>query len=248
MKKRDSKLLHNGAAAFFHDENSLSGLFDALCYRFNQKDLIKTALTHPSFSQKDNNQRLEFLGDAVLQLVISRALFLQKEDKEGKLTFKRQKLVNEKTLAKLARRVRLGDYLNLDASLHAQKGQNNPAILADAMEAVFAAVYLDGGFEKAEEVILHLFGDEIKKADAELDPKGRLQAIYQSRGEGEPAYVDILEEGPPHQRVFTVAVRKDGRDLASGSGKTKREAQQQAAINALQLMDKGGEPDEADQA
>ena len=239
MTKKDSSLLHKEAAAFFHDKTGISGLMEALQYSFHDTGLLKTALTHPAASQVKNNQRLEFLGDAVLELIISHALFELKNDQEGKLTFRRQKLVNEQTLAGIAREIGLGEHLILDASLNAQGGRDNPSILADAMEAVLAAIYLDGGLEKVRHTVLRLWEQAIKSADAELDPKGRLQTLFQASGLNEPEYKDILAEGPAHRRVFTVAVFKDGVELARGTGATKRLAQQQAAQKAILDMERG---------
>lgn len=241
MTKKDPPLLHKGAAAFFHDEISENRLMDDLNYHFKDKTLLRTALTHPSTAQKKNNQRLEFLGDAVLQLVISEVLYTSINDQEGKLTFRRQKLVNEKALARIACGIDLGDSLIMDASLSAQGGRRNSAILADAMEAVLAAVYLDGGFEKARQVVLSLWDDAIKTADANLDPKGTLQAMFQAEGLSEPEYQDILAEGPAHQRLFTVAVLKGGQELARGTGTTKRLAQQEAAKKAIFCLKEEGE-------
>ncbi len=241
MSKGESKLLHKGAAAFFHDEIRENRLMDALSYTFINRSLLQTALTHPALNAKRNNQRLEFLGDAVLQLVISQALFELHKEKEGKLTFRRQKLVNEAALARVALGLRLSDYLYLDASLLAQGGQDNPAILADSMEAVLAAIYLDGGLEKAREVILSLWDKAISSADGELDAKTSLQEMLQKSGQEEPAYLDISATGPAHDRLFTVAVLYKGEELARGTGKTKRQAQQEAAGKAL-IQVQQGEP------
>lgn len=248
MKKAGKRLLHTGAAALFLEDSKLMGLMSVLMYQFSDAALLKAALTHATIHPQKNNQRLEFLGDAVLQLVISQALYERKKDNEGRLTFKRQKLVNEQALAQVARRLKLGDYLQLSQAFANEGGASQDSVLADAMEAVLAAIYLDGGLDAAKQVILHLWHDAIQQADASLDAKGALQAYLQARGISDPQYIDVDAVGPPHLRLFTAAVLSQGKELARASGKTKRAAQQAAAQQALESLKGGEDRDEADQA
>lgn len=239
MTKGRPRLLHKGAAAIFDGENARHHLMSALLYQFTDEALLRTALTHPSASTVANNQRLEFLGDAVLQLLISQELFSSRREAEGKLTFRRQRLVNEQALARVARSIHLGDYLVLGSSFAADGGAALDSVLADAMEALIAAVYLDGGLERAAELVARLWGGEISRAGAELDAKGALQAHYQALGAGEPTYQEISQEGQPHQRVFKMGVYHSGKLLATGEGGTKRAAQQKAAALALAALSAG---------
>lgn len=213
----------------------------ALGYQFRDPGLLQTALTHPSTSARKNNQRLEFLGDAVLQLVISELLYTGSKEAEGKLTFKRQRLVNEQTLAQVARGIRLGEHLVLGRHFALDGGRELDSVLADALEAVLAAIYFDGGLEAAAAVVHQLFHQLITEASASLDAKGALQAHFQALGEEEPVYEDVESEGPPHRRIFTVVVKQKGRLLATGRDTTKRNAQQQAARAALDKIREGGE-------
>ncbi len=238
MTKKGSKLPQYKAAAFFHENSSHQDLMAALAYQFINLELLKKALVHPSIHPMQNNQRLEFLGDAVLQLVISQELLEQFKDTEGKLTFKRQKLVNEAALAGIARHIKLGNCLYASPSFVQDKGLEQDSVLADAMEALLAAIYLDGGLDAVRAVILRLWGDSIQAAKPSLDAKGQLQAVLQAAGPVDITYVDLAQDGPPHQRSFTVAVLHEGKALAQGTGKTKRAAQQEAAQKALETLQK----------
>ena len=239
MKKNEPRLLHSEAAALFHDNPGIRALAERLGYRFHDFKPLETALVHPSLQKQGSNQRLEFLGDAVLQLVISRALYDHGNDAEGKLTFKRQKLVNEKTLAGIARGIGLGDNLKMSEAFAQEGGTDQDSVLADAMEAVLAAVYLDGGLEVAKAVILRHWEGLIAAADSGLDAKGALQSWLQGKGEADPVYQLVSEEGPPHRRSFQVAVIFRELSLAIGRGKTKKAAEQQAAELALEKLKRG---------
>jgi ribonuclease-3 len=228
-------LPQTGAAALFHESSGHKRLMSVLSYQFKDKSLLYTALTHPS-AGLHNNQRLEFLGDAVLQLAISQALFVRRGESEGKLTFRRQRLVNEQTLAKIARGINLGSHLVLSKAFAEEGGAGLDSVLADAMEALIAAVYLDGGFDAAMNLVNRLWASGILHAEAELDAKGALQAHFQALGEGEIEYQEQSVEGPPHRRRFSMGVYHNGRLLATGSGSTKRSAQQQAAQAALDAL------------
>lgn len=249
MKKGNPRLLHKGAAALFHEENGHQQLMSSLGYQFKDLHLLRTALTHPSAQTHCTNQRMEFLGDAVLQLAISQALYEESKQAEGQLTFMRQRLVNEQALADIARDISLGDHLLLGNAFFQEGGAEQDSVLADAMEAVLAAVYLDSGFEVVRQVILALWDITlIKQTDAGLDAKGALQAYLQAKGESEPDYRDVSEAGPPHKRIFTAAVFHNDLELAQAQGKTKRIAQQQAAEKALLVLKSREGANEADQA
>jgi len=231
-------LPHEKAAAVFHARGR-QGLEARLGHAFSDKGLLQRALTHPSVQGAPSNQRLEFLGDAVLQLCVSRALYLRSGEAEGKLSFMRQRLVREDALAEVARSLGLGGLLRLAPGFRQQGGANQDSVLADGMEAVLGALYLDGGFEAAERAVTALWADRISAADAALDPKGALQALAAERRLAEPAYALIGEEGPPHSRVFTAGVSISGKELARGEGRTIRAAQQLAAQRALDALNRG---------
>lgn len=211
-------------------------LMKAMGYRFENIALLKMALTHPSLGGEDN-QRLEFLGDAVLQFLMSDELYHTNPTmREGGLTHQRAMLVCEAALSQVARGINLGRCLRMDKGEEATHGREKPSILADAMEAVLAAVYLDGGIEAAKALMLRLWprADQIKK-DTQ-DGKSALQEFLQAKGMETPAYETIDQKGPPHDRLFTAQVLVGGKPLAQGEGKSKKAAEQQAAQRALELL------------
>ena len=217
----------------------IAALQEAIGYRFQRVGLLREALTHPSLGGK-NNQRLEFLGDAVLELCVSEKIYaLHPDMQEGALTQLRQKLVREETLAQAARSVRLGDALLMERNFAADGGRGHDSVLCDAFEAVLAAVYLDGGLEAARDVVMRLLGD--CRETGEDDAKSALQAYLQARGREMPAYETVGQEGPPHDRVFTAAVLIDGAEAARGTGKTKKRAEQEAAGKALEELRRAGD-------
>jgi len=207
-------------------------------YRFHSPALLKTALTHPSYGREHHvphYQRLEFLGDAVLELAISRHLFFEfPEIDEGKLTRIRAALVREETLSRAAQRVGLGEYIRLSAGEEKTGGRKKPSILADVVEAVLAAVYLDGGFDAAVGIISMVLKDELHPDSLEdhLDAKSRLQEVMQQHGKM-PVYEFISVEGPPHAPVFSYRVMDGEFEMGMGQGTSKQNAQQMAARNAL---------------
>ncbi len=204
---------------------------DTLGYRFRSEALLSLALRHPSLGA-DNNQRLEFLGDAVLELCVSGELYQKHpEMPEGVMTRLRQQSVCEQALAAVARKLKLGDYLCMDHGSDVQGVRRQSGALSDAMEAVLAAVYLDGGFECACQVIRRIGILDFPQADE--DAKSRLQELLQAKGQEAPRYQLILEEGPDHARRFTVSVSlQDGR-CARGEGSSKKQAEQAAAAAML---------------
>lgn len=209
-----------------------------LGYRFQNPKLLETALTHPSYGgdhHVPHYQRLEFLGDAVLELAVSRYLFYElSEVDEGKLTRIRAALVREETLFRAAQRISLGDYIYLSVGEERSGGRKKPSILSDVMEAVLAAVYLDGGFDEAVRIIGEVLHEELKPEVLKdhLDAKSRLQELMQHNGRM-PVYDFVKMEGPPHAPVFTYRVLDGENELGAGQGTSKQNAQQAAARDAL---------------
>ena len=216
----------------------MNALCKKLGYTFRDIKLLETALTHPSYGgdhHVPHYQRLEFLGDAVLELAISRYLFFEFPGiDEGKLTRIRAGLVREETLCRAARRLDLGRYIRLSVGEDRSGGREKPSILCDVMEAVLAAVYLDGGFDEAVRVIRLALADDLhpQMLEDHLDAKSRLQEILQRTGEM-PKYEFISMEGPPHAPQFRYSVVLEGRILGEGQGTSKQNAQQAAARDAL---------------
>ena len=222
----------------------MKALCDKLNYQFKDMKLLETALTHPSFGgdhHVPHYQRLEFLGDAVLELAVSRYLFFEfPEIDEGKLTRIRAGLVREETLCRAAQRLELGRYIRLSVGEDRSGGRAKPSILCDVMEAVLAAVYLDGGFDEAVRVIRLALAEDLHPTMLEdhLDAKSRLQEILQRTGDM-PKYDFISMEGPPHAPQFRYSVTLNGEVLGEGSGTSKQNAQQAAARCALKKLGKG---------
>ena len=219
--------------------SDIKALQGAIGYQFKKTALLKQALTHPSLGH-EHNQRLEFLGDAVLELCVSEKIYANHpEMHEGAMTRLRQKLVREEKLAEAAASVHLGEALNMDRSCEISGGRTNPSVLCDTFEAVLAAVYLDGGLDAARAMVLRLIGDCTETG--ETDAKSALQEYVQSKGLPNPTYETLGEEGPPHDRVFTAAVLIDGKQAAQGKGTSKKRAEQEAAAAALNMMKGSGE-------
>ena len=212
-----------------------------LGHRFKNPRLLETALTHPSFGgdhHVPHYQRLEFLGDAVLELAVSRYLFFElPEVDEGKLTRIRAALVREESLSRAARRIGLGDYIRLSVGEERSGGRNKPSILADVVEAVLAAVYLDGGFDEAVRIVSRILKEELKPEVLKdhLDAKSRLQELMQRDGLM-PVYEFVTMEGPPHAPMFTYRVCDGEEELGFGKGTSKQHAQQAAARDALKKI------------
>ena len=219
-----------------------------ISYHFMDLSYLDAALTHSSYTNEmrakgmkaESNERLEFLGDAVLQLVISEYLFKNNaKHREGALTKMRQQLVCEKTLAKIAKKLQLGEYINLGNGEELGDCRSRPKILADAMEALIAAVYLDGGFDEAERLIIGFIRDkaeEVVKTRMTEDYKTALQEIVQKNHEEVLSYRLKSESGPDHDKRFVVEVLINSNVLACGEGKSKKAAEQAAAKLALELM------------
>ncbi len=215
----------------------LRAFSERLGYEFSRPELLQRALTHGSISTatRPDNQRLEFLGDRVLGLTIAEALF--KTDRaatEGQLAPRYNALVKGETCAAIARGIGLGDVLKLGRSEMLSGGRRKEALLADAMEAVLAAVYLDAGFEAARTVILRLWADRLKNVDDDArDAKTALQEWAQAQGMQPPRYVQIARNGPDHAPEFEIAVRLDDGREAMATGKGTKRSIEQAAAQAL---------------
>ena len=218
---------------------------ERLGYRFRDDSLLRLALTHPSIAHEQNvalphNQRLEFLGDAVLGLILSRELFEKfPEADEGSLTKSRAKLVNTATLAAHGRAIGVGAELRLSKGEETGGGRERASALADAFEAVLGAVFLDGGLDAVREFVLREFKPDfslLTETSGIENPKGELQELLQSRSPNAPEYRTLSAEGPDHDRDFECAVLHDGVELARGRGKSKRAAETAAAIAALKIL------------
>ena len=217
--------------------DALARLQRQLAYRFTQPALLAAALTHRS-AGKDNNERLEFLGDGVLNFVIAHDLFERfPEASEGELSRLRAHLVRGATLATLAREYTLGDHLHLGPGEQKSGGFRRDSILAGALEAVIGAVYIDGGFEAARALVHHLYREAfagLSLAQGLKDPKTRLQEFLQARGWPLPEYRVLSVEGEAHRQVFRVAcVIGDPALITESAGASRRKAEQAAAEQAL---------------
>ncbi len=210
-------------------------------YRFIQPELLVRSLTHGSISSptRADNQRLEFLGDRVLGLVMASALLQADRDaSEGQLAPRFNALVRKETCADVAREIDLGAVLKLGRSEMLSGGRRKQALLGDAMEAVIAAVYRDGGFDAAQDLILRLWGDRIRHVEADArDAKTALQEWAQARGQKPPVYVEVERKGPDHAPVFTVAARMQSGLEARAAAGSKRQAEQSAAGELLQKLE-----------
>jgi len=217
---------------------------DRLGHAFERPDLLIRALTHSSLSAptRPDNQRLEFLGDRVLGLVMAEALLEQdKEAPEGQLAPRFNALVRKETCAEVAREIDLGAVLKLGKSEMKTGGRRKHALLGDAMEAVIAAVYRDAGYEAARDVILRLWGERVSKVEADArDAKTTLQEWAQARRMPPPAYVEVGRTGPDHAPVFTVEVRMETGATARAEASSKRQAEQAAAKAMLARLDSAG--------
>lgn len=220
-------------------------LMKKLDYVFNDEGLLEVALTHSSYANENKKtsksyERLEFLGDSVLSFIISTYIYNNfKHLPEGGLSKMRAALVCERSLAMCAQKLSLGKYLLLSKGEDATGGRERPSILADVLEAVIAAIYLDGGIEQAQRFTLRVLKDSIEQIKAGKgvfkDYKTVLQEQVQQH-DGSVEYIHVKEEGPEHSKVFTVEIQSDGRVLARASGRSKKDAEQNAAHKALKKI------------
>ncbi len=209
-------------------------------YEFKNKELLKKALTHTSYAYEnktESNEKLEFLGDSILEFISSQYLYKYYPNlREGEMTKVRATVVCEESLYKVAKLHDFSDFLYLGKSEQKMGGKNRPAILADSVEAIIAAIYLDGGIEEAERFIIENLKDEIEFATKHVgdrDYKTVLQEKLQEHGDVKIEYEIIKEEGPDHNKKFEARVSCDGKVLAEGKGKSKKEAHMDAAKKAL---------------
>ncbi len=229
--------------------SSSDSLQSLLGYRFKALALLEEALTHSSHVNEQktvplpHNERLEFLGDAVLSLVMSEYLASAlPQSSEGTLSKLKAKVVSEGSLAQMARRLGLGEHLKLGRGEDRSKGREKDSLLADALEAVLAAVHLDGGFEASRAVTRHIFAEELANIAAQQEQPGagdyktQFQEWCQKTHDTLPRYVTIRETGPDHQKLFEVELSVQGEVVGTGSGRSKKEAEQQAAKQALQQL------------
>ena len=210
-------------------------------YVFKNKELLKQALRHTSYANErklESNEKLEFLGDSILEFISSKYIYKSYPNlKEGEMTKVRATVVCEKSLYKVAKLHNFSDFLYLGKSEQKTEGSKRPAILADSVEAVIAAIYIDGGLEEAEKFIVENLKDAILDATKHVgdkDYKTVLQEKLQEHGEVKIEYKTIGESGPDHNKMFVVDVEVNGKFLAKGKGKSKKEAQMQAAKKALE--------------
>ena len=212
-------------------------------YKFKDQELLKKALTHTSYAYEHNvesNEKLEFLGDSILEFISSIYLYKNYPKlKEGEMTKVRATVVCEKSLYKVAKKHNFSDFLYLGKSERLSGGENRPAILADSVEAVIAAIYLDGGLEEARRFIEENLKEEIEIASKHVgqkDYKTVLQEKLQEHGEVKIVYTIINEKGPDHDKIFEAEVECNGKQLAVGTGKSKKQAEMQAAKKALESL------------
>lgn len=236
-------LLHKGEKIMpeFDKGKQLEG---KIGYSFKDKSLLKQALTHSSFSNEQkinklrNYERLEFLGDAVLELISSKFFFMENPDmSEGEMTKLRSSMVCEQALAYCARDIELGDFLLLGKGEEATGGRKRESIIADVMEAIIGALFLDGGMEEAERFVLKFILSDLENKQLFYDSKTILQEKVQKQGK--VLHYRLLEEtGPDHDKQFTVEACIDGVAITTGSGRNKKTAEQNAAYEALMKWEK----------
>lgn len=212
-----------------------------LDYTFKNKDLLKQALTHSSYANEthtQSNERLEFLGDSVLSLVVSDHIYTRFNTPEGALTKLRASLVCEASLYEFAKELELGKFMLLGKGEQQYRGNERPSMLADAFEAVLAAIYLDGGMEPAKKLVLRFVKEDLIHTERITfkDYKTKLQEVIQKNPEEHLEYVLVDEKGPDHAKEFTVELRLNSNVIARGIGKSKKSAEQNAACEALKLM------------
>lgn len=229
------------------EKTNLKTLQKNLNYFFKDENLLRKALTHSSYGNEhnmgltENNERLEFLGDTILNLVVSQYLYKKYPNyPEGELTKIRAKVVCESSLAYAAREIEIGNYLLLGKGEEATGGRDRESILADAMEAIVGAIYIDSDFDTTNKLLLRNFETDIvhavAKGDLFIDYKTELQERLQKKGKPDVEYVVVKEEGPDHNKVFHMDVRVKGKTIGNGIGRNKKEAEQMAAKEALFIL------------
>jgi ribonuclease-3 len=224
-------------------KKKLINLQKRLGYQFENQNLIAEALTHKSYKKPYNNERLEFLGDAVLDLIIGEYLFSKFTSlPEGDLSKLRASIVNEKGFEKLGRILELGECIYLSTAEENNKGREKSSLLSNAFEAVVGALYLEAGLEKTNSIVLPILESAYPKIDLETifrDYKTTLQELTQASQGITPEYITEQSFGPDHQKEFEVSVNVHGEQISKALGKSKKEAQQNAAMIALEILAKG---------
>lgn len=224
------------------DDKAIAKVEKAIGYVFKDKTLLITALKHSSYDKNDNYEKLEFLGDSVLQLVVSSYLFnTHKYLQEGEMTVTRAFAVCEETLSKICIRLGVDKFIHIGMSGIASKVNKNRSVIADVFESIIGAIYMDSQFEYVKTFIIANINEfivEYIKSGDNNDSKTKLQHFVQSQFQDEPKYVVKDEKGPPHDKTFTVEVYVNSKSCGKGKGKTKKEAQQAAAKDALNKIEK----------
>lgn len=211
-------------------------------YVFKNRKYLETALTHSSYANEmheKSNERLEFLGDSVLSLIVSESLYRALGKSEGELSKTRASLVCENGLYELSKKIDLSSYIKLGRGEERSGGRNRPSLVSDAFEALLAAIFLDSDFETAKKWLLSVMKDELADAGGRNDfgdYKTMLQEHTQKGKSGRVTYHVISESGPDHDKKFVCGVSVDGKKIAEGAGKTKKEAEQHAAATALEIL------------
>lgn len=239
-----------GGISEMTEEKKLMRLQASLGYLFQDISLLKLALTHKSYAYEigksktgEYNERIEFLGDAILEHIISDMLYMQKPVlSEGEMTKKRAAIVCEASLSAAMRRMEGQEYIYLGKCEKTTNGKRKNAIIADAFESIIGAIYLDGGYEVVRDIVLRLLDKEIKivlsGGDLNIDYKTRLQEKLQEHGNVKIEYILLKEEGPEHDKTFTISLIFNGKKIGEGVGKSKKQAEQQAAKAALSSFGK----------
>jgi len=225
------------------EKRPLSALQDILGYHFHDERILRRALRHSSYIDKagewDCYERIEYLGDAVLELVVTDYLFRKYHEMEGELTQKRAILVCEKSLSTCARDIGLGDFLSMSKGEDKQGGRDRDSMLCDTFESMLGAVYLDSSLEEAKKIIDRCILDHAEEIiEANTDFKSVLQERLQNESEELPQYVVVKEEGPDHAKIFTMELRYKGEVLAVTTGESKKKAAQAAAKMVLEQLNK----------
>lgn len=229
--------------------NQITDLENTINYSFKNKDLLHRSLTHKSYVNESlekglfSNERLEFLGDSVLSLVVSEFLYKNYPKlNEGIYTDIKASLVNSETLANVGRQIKLGQYITLSKGEYKRNGQNNNSILADTLEALLGAIYLDSSYYEIGKIIINLVVlpniSKIINNQTYVPSKNKLQEQLQNKYKTLPKYKVIKSYGPEHQKTFIVGVYLNLKLLAKGTGKTKKEAEEESALKALQTLNK----------
>lgn len=224
---------------------NLTNLEQKINYTFKNKELLQTAITHKSYSHEfnvENNERLEFLGDTILNMTVTEYIFLKSQKiSEGNMTKIRSEIICEDCLYQAAVKIGYGEDLLLGCGEKKTGGHNKPSILSDAFEAISAAIFLDSGIEEAKKFILTNLTEYIEKSIQKIgqkDHKTRLQEILQAHGTVKIEYETIKESGPEHSKVYEVVVKFEDKVIGQGTGKNKKEAEQEAAKAAIEKLNK----------